>query len=60
MKGKSVSPSTTTARPLSPQVALAIGTRVRVVFAAEPVGSVADHWFELSSPETGRPVDDDR
>lgn len=26
---------------------LAIGTRVRVAFATEPAGTVADYWFEL-------------
>jgi uncharacterized OB-fold protein len=31
--------------------ALAIGTRVRVAFADEPVGTVSDYWFEPLPPE---------
>lgn len=31
---------------------LAIGTRVRVAFAENPVGSVADYWFELHTDPT--------
>jgi uncharacterized protein len=33
---------------------LAIGTRLRVAFADEPVGTVADYWFEPLSEEPPR------